>query len=113
MSVNDVPDALPKFHAMAREAGRDPSSIEATVFGSVSDSVDTLKRIAEAGVTRVVPMFPPHKADTVLQMIERRRSDRLLQSSHAALAWRPFWARPLPTLSCQMPERTHRTPQRA
>jgi hypothetical protein len=44
MSVDDIPDALPTFHAMAREAGRDPGSIEVTVFAFVGDSVDTLRR---------------------------------------------------------------------
>jgi hypothetical protein len=66
-----IPDALPKFHAMTREAGRDPRSIEVTLFVLVSDDVDTLKRLADVGVTRVVPMFPPPKADTVLPMIDR------------------------------------------
>jgi hypothetical protein len=30
-----------------------------------------VKRLAELGVTRVVPMFPPEKADTVLPIIDR------------------------------------------
>jgi probable F420-dependent oxidoreductase len=71
MGLADVPDALPKFHAMAREAGRDPRSIEVTLFVLVSDDADTLKRLADLGVARVVPMFPPQKADTVLPMIDR------------------------------------------
>jgi hypothetical protein len=56
---------------MTREAGRDPGSIDVTLFVLVSDDVDTLKRLADVGVTRVVPMFPPQKADTVLPMIDR------------------------------------------
>jgi alkanesulfonate monooxygenase SsuD/methylene tetrahydromethanopterin reductase-like flavin-dependent oxidoreductase (luciferase family) len=71
MGLADVPDALPKFHAMAREAGREPGSIEVTLFVLVSEDVDSLKRVADLGVTRVVPMFPPQKADTVLPMIDR------------------------------------------
>src|ERR1700757_1804014 len=46
---------LPKFHEMAREAGRDPNSIEVTMFG-LGENVDQLKRFAELGVARVVPM---------------------------------------------------------
>jgi hypothetical protein len=55
---------------MAREAGRDPASIEITLFG-LGESLDEVKRLAEVGVTRVVPMFPPEKADTVLPMVDR------------------------------------------
>ena len=55
---------------MVREAGRDPGAIEVTLFVLISDDVDTLKRLAEKGVTRVVPMFPPQKAETVLPMID-------------------------------------------
>jgi hypothetical protein len=55
---------------MAREAGRDPASIEITSFG-LGDDLDRVKRLAEAGVMRVVPMFPPEKADTVLPIVDR------------------------------------------
>jgi probable F420-dependent oxidoreductase len=66
----DLLGMLPKFHGMAREAGRDPASIEISSFGLTED-LERMKRLAEAGVTRVVPMFPPEKADTVLPMIDR------------------------------------------
>ncbi len=55
---------------MAQEAGRDPQSIEITLFGLAED-VDRLKRFADIGVARVVPMFPPQKADRVLPIIDR------------------------------------------
>jgi hypothetical protein len=55
---------------MAREAGRDPASIEITSFG-LGDDLDRVKRLAEARVTRVVPMFPPEKADKVLPIVDR------------------------------------------
>jgi probable F420-dependent oxidoreductase len=63
----DLIAMLPKFHDMVRESGRDPASIEITSFGLAED-LDRVKRLAEAGVTRVVPMFPPKQADTVLPM---------------------------------------------
>jgi probable F420-dependent oxidoreductase len=66
----DLSDVLPKFRQMAQEAGRDPQSIEITLFGLTED-VDMLKRFADIGVTRVVPMFPPQKADRVLPIIDR------------------------------------------
>jgi hypothetical protein len=55
---------------MAKEAGRDPHSIEITSFG-LGEDLDRVKRLKALGVTRVVPMFPPEKADTVLPMVDR------------------------------------------
>jgi hypothetical protein len=55
---------------MGREAGRDPASIEITLFG-LGEDLERVKRLAEMGVGRVVPMFPPEKADKVLPMIDR------------------------------------------
>ena len=55
---------------MAREAGRDLTSIEISLFG-LGEDLDRVKRLAELGVTRVVPMFPPEKTDTVLPIIDR------------------------------------------
>jgi len=66
----DIADVLPKFREMAREAGRDPASIEITLFG-LGEDLDRVKRFAEMGVARVVPMFPPEKADTVLPIVDR------------------------------------------
>jgi probable F420-dependent oxidoreductase len=66
----DIADVLPKFREMAREAGRDPASIEITMVG-LGEDLDRVKRLAEMGVARVVPMFPPEKADTVLPIVDR------------------------------------------
>src|SRR5467141_3663789 len=66
----DIAEILPKFRDLAREAGRDPASIEITSFG-LGEDLDRVKRLAEMGVARVVPMFPPEKADTVLPIIDR------------------------------------------
>jgi hypothetical protein len=66
----DLTDVIPKFHEMTREAGRDPVSIEITLFG-LGEDVDSLKRFADMGVARVVPMFAPEKADVVLPIVDR------------------------------------------
>jgi probable F420-dependent oxidoreductase len=66
----DIGEVLPKFREMVREAGRDPASIEITLFG-LGEDLDRLKRFAEIGVTRVVPMFPPEKTDAVLPIVDR------------------------------------------
>jgi probable F420-dependent oxidoreductase len=65
----DLTVELPKFRQMAQEAGRDPNSLEVTSFG-LGDDLDRVKRLAEMGVTRAVPMFPPQRADTVLPIID-------------------------------------------
>src|SRR3984893_9555990 len=66
----DIAEILPKFREMTREAGRDPASIEITMFG-LGEDLDRVKRFAEMGIARVVPMFPPEKADTVLPIMDR------------------------------------------
>ena len=66
----DVGEVIPKFREMAREAGRDPASIEISLFG-LGENLDQVKRFADMGVARVVPMFPPEKADKVLPMVDR------------------------------------------
>jgi probable F420-dependent oxidoreductase len=66
----DIAEALPKFREMAQEAGRDPASIEVTLFG-LGEDLDRVKRFAEMGVARVVPMFPAEKADIVLPIIDQ------------------------------------------
>jgi probable F420-dependent oxidoreductase len=66
----DLAEVLPKFREMAREAGRNLTSIEISLFG-LREDLDRVKRLAELGVTRVVPMFPPEKADTVLPIMDR------------------------------------------
>ena len=38
---------------------------------SIGEDPDRVKRLAEMGVTRVVPMFPPERADTVLPIVDR------------------------------------------
>src|SRR5690349_6084229 len=66
----DLTVELPKFRQMAQEAGRNPDSLEVTSFG-LTDDLGRVKRLAEMGVSRVVPMFPPEKANTVLPIIDR------------------------------------------
>ena len=66
----DIREVLPKFRDMALEGGRDPASIEITSF-ALGEDLDRVKRLNEMGVARVVPMFPPEKADTVLPIVDR------------------------------------------
>ena len=66
----DIREVLTKFRDMAREAGRDPATIEITSFATAED-LDRVKRLKEMGVARVVPMFPSEKADKVLPIVDR------------------------------------------
>jgi probable F420-dependent oxidoreductase len=63
----DIREVLPKFREMSREAGR---NIEITSF-AIGEDFDRVKRLNELGVARVVPMFPPEKADKVLPIVDR------------------------------------------
>lgn len=66
----DESDMLPAFRQMAQEAGRDPAAIEVTLMGPTSDA-DKLKRLADAGVSRVVAMLPSDSTDKTMPTIER------------------------------------------
>src|SRR6202007_1358728 len=64
----DITEVLPKFREMVKEAGRDPASIEITSFG-LGDDLDRVKRLADAGVARIVASLPAEKADAVLPIV--------------------------------------------
>jgi probable F420-dependent oxidoreductase len=66
----DLAADIPELHKMARDAGRDPASIEITSFG-LGEDADRLKRLRDLGVSRVVPMFPPATSDQVLPIVDR------------------------------------------
>jgi hypothetical protein len=51
-------------------AGRDPSTIDITVFGQASDP-DMLQRFAEAGVSRAIVRLSTTLSDAVLTELER------------------------------------------
>jgi probable F420-dependent oxidoreductase len=66
----DPLEALPKYHQMAREAGRDPATLSYDLFG-VPREPDTLKRYRDGGVTRAILMFPPKSRDEILPMLDQ------------------------------------------
>ena len=55
---------------MAEQAGRDPDSIEVSVFGQGPDE-GRIKALADAGVRRVVFGLPSADREKVLPMIDR------------------------------------------
>jgi probable F420-dependent oxidoreductase len=62
-------EQITAFRTMAADAGRDPSSLEVTIF-AVFDNVDLVKHYADMNVTRVIAMFPTAPADTLLPMMD-------------------------------------------
>jgi probable F420-dependent oxidoreductase len=65
----DIAEALTQFREMAREAGRDPESLEVSVFGA--EAVETaLARHRDAGISRVVLALPPAPRDEILPILD-------------------------------------------
>ena len=65
----EIADLIPEFRKMATEAGRDPASIEITVWFPKRDA-DLMKRYEDLGVKRVVFNLESEKADTILPVID-------------------------------------------
>ena len=66
---SEIADMIPEFRKMATEAGRDPDSIEITVWFPKRDA-DVMKRYRDLGVKRVVFNLESQKADTILPEID-------------------------------------------
>jgi probable F420-dependent oxidoreductase len=68
------PDVMSKqigeFRKLAREAGRDPASLEVTLYGFLVDA-ERLKRARDAGADRVVFFAPPFGRDEALGWLDR------------------------------------------
>jgi probable F420-dependent oxidoreductase len=66
----DPLEVLPQFRNMAKEAGRDPSTLSFDIFGGPKD-LDILKRYCDAGVDRVVLGLPSKPRDDVLPILDQ------------------------------------------
>lgn len=67
----DIASGIATLRAMAEDAGRDPGSIEISVFGARRED-EVIEQYAEAGVARVVFGLPPLPRDGVLPVLDRR-----------------------------------------
>ena len=67
--TGEIADMIPEFRKMATEAGRDPNSIEITVWFPKQEP-DLMKRYADLGVARVVFNLDSDKADKVLPAVD-------------------------------------------
>jgi probable F420-dependent oxidoreductase len=66
----DPAGMVERFHAMAREAGRDPAALPVTLFNPAEDR-DQLKRCRAGGIARVVPFLPSAPRDEILPILDR------------------------------------------
>lgn len=66
---DDITEHLPEFRKMAEEAGRDPATLEVSIFGCPAKP-ELLEKFRDAGITRCVLGLPPADADTVLPILD-------------------------------------------
>jgi probable F420-dependent oxidoreductase len=67
---SDPTEMIERFRAMAREAGRDPSSLPVTLFNPPEDA-DRLKRLRDLGIVRVVAMLRSAPSAEILPVLDR------------------------------------------
>jgi probable F420-dependent oxidoreductase len=67
---DEIAARLPEFRRMAEEAGRDPASLEVSVFGARPER-KLLDELAAAGVQRAIFGLAPEPADKVLPVLDR------------------------------------------
>jgi probable F420-dependent oxidoreductase len=60
---------MPRWRQMAKEAGRDPSTLSVYLGGAPED-VNALKRYRDLGVTGMNVRLPPAKADEILPVLD-------------------------------------------
>jgi alkanesulfonate monooxygenase SsuD/methylene tetrahydromethanopterin reductase-like flavin-dependent oxidoreductase (luciferase family) len=65
----NIAEQLPQFHEMAREAGRDPETLEVSLFAAEPKEA-ALACHRDAGVSRVVLMLPPAPHDEILPILD-------------------------------------------
>jgi probable F420-dependent oxidoreductase len=67
---DSVVEHIPELHRLAKEKGRDPKSIEVSVYYAPGDE-DLLRNYKAAGVTRAIFGLPSEPPDVVLPMLDR------------------------------------------
>ncbi len=67
---DDLESSIPAFRQMAEEAGRDPSSLEVSIYG-VMPTEKAVARYRSLDVDRIVFGLPPADRDTLLPILEQ------------------------------------------
>jgi len=68
--TKDLTSDLERLRQLAVERGRDPRTIDVSLFGAPTDA-DALRRLADAGVARAVLPLPSAGPDVVLPLLDR------------------------------------------
>jgi len=66
----NLAETMAKYTAMAKEAGRDPTSVPVSFFGALED-IDGLKRARDLGVVRTVIALDSDTDDKILPVLDR------------------------------------------
>ncbi len=66
---DDIEASIPAFRTMAEEAGRDPKSLEVSIYG-VGASDRAVDRYRSAGADRIVFGLPPAPRDKILPILD-------------------------------------------
>jgi probable F420-dependent oxidoreductase len=69
LAVRDMPAAIADLHAQAKAKGRDPQSIEVSLFWAPPDA-DGLRQYQDMGIARGVLALPSLPKDDVLKMLD-------------------------------------------
>jgi alkanesulfonate monooxygenase SsuD/methylene tetrahydromethanopterin reductase-like flavin-dependent oxidoreductase (luciferase family) len=66
----DLENQITQFHAMAKEAGRDPATLPITIF-SAPEKLDTLKKYKDMGIARALVQLPSAGTEEIMPIIDR------------------------------------------
>ena len=64
-----IEESIPAFRRLAEEAGRDPASLEVSIFG-VAGRPSVVERYQEAGADRLTFWLPPEPAESLLPLLD-------------------------------------------
>jgi probable F420-dependent oxidoreductase len=67
---DDLEKSIPEFRRMAADAGRDPESLEVSIYGATA-SEKVVERYAASGANRIVFGLPPFARDEILPILDR------------------------------------------
>jgi alkanesulfonate monooxygenase SsuD/methylene tetrahydromethanopterin reductase-like flavin-dependent oxidoreductase (luciferase family) len=70
---DDLPNQIPAFKKLAKEAGRNPAEMEVSVFG-VTGNADVVAKYRDAGVDRAVFGLPPVAREKMLPLLDQLAS---------------------------------------
>lgn len=67
-------ELVPEFRSMAEAAGRDPSSLEVSLFVAAGTEEAALSGFRDCGVDRIVFIVPPEPIEKLVPLLDERKS---------------------------------------